>query len=215
MNSMTLEQRVMRLKNRFKVTLSKKNLKLGVMLNFSLVCGESCPGKTDLCSGLCYAAKYGKCFPSTEVAYAKNLDLTLMDPNWAMPIIKTLAKQNPKYFRLHVSGDFYGPKYIQDWFRIMALFPKTMFLAFTRSWRLPRLRKELNLLRKLPNVQIIASCDDEANNSPSGWRTAYMGKPANTEGYIMCPGYGPAELECASCGICFKAMKANVWFPIH
>lgn len=212
----TMDLKIEALKDPNTITLSDFNIKLGKMPNFSLQAGESCPGQTKACAGVCYAKKYGKCFPSTGVAYAKNLKLTLLDPNWMAPIITMLEKKAPKYFRIHVSGDFYGPKYIQDWVRICKAFPGTKFLAFTRSWRLPRLRKELNALRGLPNVQVIASMDDEAHNAPEGWRTAYMGQPANPKGpTIKCPGYGPKELTCSECGVCFKALKCNVWFPIH
>lgn len=211
-----MEAKVLKLHNHDSITLSLSNTKLGRMPNFSLVCGVTCPGQTVACAEVCYAEKYGKCFPSTMVAYSKNLDLTLMDDNWAMPIIKHLARMAPAYFRIHVSGDFYRPKYIQDWGKIIAMFPSTRFLAFTRSWRIPRLRKELNALRKLPNVQIIASLDDEAHNAPEGWRLAYMGEPAERpRGFIKCLNFGPAKLKCDACGVCFKPLKANIWFPLH
>ena len=212
-----MEAKVARLsaKNRRVITLSKRNIKLGEMLNFSLVAGASCTCATVLCSEKCYAKKYGKVFPSTEVAYYKNMSLVLLDENWMLPIMKALAK-GPEYFRIHVSGDFFSPKYINEWAMIIRAFPGTKFLAFTRAWRNPRLRKELNNLWKLENCQIIASVDGEAFNAPAGWRTASMGEPVKVSGpTIMCPGYGKAELTCDKCGICFKDLKSSVWFPIH
>jgi len=196
------------------ITVSRENSKIGKIPNFSLPAGETCPGRTKACASVCYAEKYCKVFTSADRAYAKNLDKVLTQDGWQMPIIKLLARTSPKYFRIHVSGDMFSPKYIQEWGNIIRMFPQTRFLAFTRSWRLARLRKELDKLRQLPNAQIIASCDMEAHNAPDSWRRAYMGKP-ETGSAILCPGYGKGELTCDNCGICFKPLKANVYFPIH
>lgn len=214
---LSLDERVALLsaENRVVITLSDFNSKLGDMPNFSLIPGESCTCATELCSNACYAKAYCRVYKSSEVAYYKNMQLVLLDPNWQMPIIKDLSKR-PKYFRIHTAGDFFSPKYINEWENIIKAFPETRFLAFTRAWRNPRLRKELNRLRKLPNCQIIASIDAEAHNAPKGWRTASMGKPETMVGpTIMCPNFGPAKLTCDKCGICFKSLRCNLWFPIH
>ena len=132
------------------------------------------------------------------------------------PLFKYLAKKSPKYFRIHVSGDFHKVDYIRQWSQIIAMFPKTQFLAFTRSWRVSRLQNALETLKNLPNVQVMASLDSSTEHSaPSGYRLASMGKPTIKDRFIMCPGYGPKELTCEDCGVCFRSNSTNVWFPIH
>jgi len=198
------------------LSISKHNSKLGKITSFSIVAGDTCPGKTTLCTKACYVTGYYKQYPPVRKAYDGNLDLVLTT-DWKVDIIRELSKTRRKVFRIHVSGDFFSPKYILEWIFIIAMFPHIRFLAYTRSWRVPRLRQELRKLRELPNVSLFASCDAEAYEAPLGWRKAWMGKPIGQVGKttIMCPGYGPKELTCDKCLMCFKASSPDVWFPIH
>jgi hypothetical protein len=145
------------------------------------------------------------------------MDQVLLNPEWKVEVIRYLSKYKVSFFRIHVSGDFFGPKYIKEWGQIMAMFPNTRFLAYTRSWRIKRLRSELNTLRNtLPNFSLFASLDGVAYKGvPKGWRQAWMGQPRNTEKAILCPGYGPKELTCDQCTLCFRDNKVNVFFPLH
>jgi hypothetical protein len=209
--------------------ISKRNIKLGEIPNWSLPPKESCPGRTEDtvingvlekgCSDLCYVggrAGYLRVFKSAGVAYEKNLDSVLLNPEWKVEVMRFLSKRQPPIFRIHVSGDFFSPKYIGEWGQIMAMFPNTRFLAYTRSWRLPRLRKELNRLRnQQANFSCFASLDGVAHNAPKGWRQAWMGQPRTEEKAVLCPGYGPKELTCDKCTLCFRDNKVNVYFPIH
>jgi len=196
------------------LTISRGNSKVGRIPNLSLTPVESCPGMTDACRD-CYACAYMKRFTSTAVAYAKNLQLC-QAPGWKVDMVRFLARAKPASFRIHVAGDFFSAEYVETWAQICQLFPSTRFLAFTRSWRIPELKRALEQLRALPNVQIIASCDEYATAGPRSWRRAHMGKPARpTRKTIMCPGYGPKELQCDACGLCFRPVPIDVWFPIH
>ena len=199
------------------ITISPGNTKLGRVHNISLPPGETCPGQTGRCAAVCYASKYMKVFTSAARAYEQNLAAVILEDGWDVPILRKLSKSQPRFFRIHVAGDFFSPSYIQRWAIIARMFPKTQFLAYTRSWRVPRLRRELESLRQLPNFQLFASCDAEAHNAPKAWRKAHMGQPAyQTEGKtILCPGYGPAEPQCDACGLCFRPVPINVYFPIH
>ena len=195
--------------------ISPGNNKLGKILNMSIPPGETCPGQTGACAAVCYASKYMRVFKSTAKAYGSNLDAILTE-DWQAVVIRKLAKTSPKLFRIHVAGDFFSPSYIQAWRKIIGMFPNTEFLAYTRSWRIGRLRRELETLRTLPNLQLFASCDVNAHDAPKDWRKAHMGRPAyQTEGKtILCPGYGPAEPTCDKCGICFRP-GPDIYFPIH
>ena len=198
--------------------ISSSNSKLGRVPNWSLPPMETCPGSTSLCRAACYVGGkkgYYKQYPSVRKAYSRNLaDVTASD--WSVDVMRYLSKHRPAKFRIHVSGDFHRAGYIRTWARIAAMFPGTKFLAFTRSWRVARLRKALEQLRQLPNIQLFASLDAEAFQAPEGWRKAWMGQPVENSGKtIMCPGYGPSELLCDACGLCFRPAAVNVYFPIH
>lgn len=198
--------------------ISESNAKLGKIPNWSLPPKVTCPGSTPECREACYVGGktgYYKMYPSVRKAYGDNLRSVTLDNLWTIDAIKALAK-NPKYFRIHVSGDFHKVDYINKWVNICKAFPKTQFLAFTRSWRVKRLVKALETLKSLPNVQIIASLDKSTEReAPNGYRLASMGKPTISARFVMCPGYGPKELKCDECGICFRNNSTNVWFPIH
>ena len=205
--------------NTLHLTISKGNTKVGRIPNLSLTPVESCPGMTEACVD-CYACAYMRRFTSTAVAYAKNLALcqdTGTDAGWKVDLIRFLSRTRPAAFRIHVAGDFFSVEYVQAWAQICRMFPQTRFLAFTRSWRIPELRNALGQLRRLPNVQTIASCDRFASAGPRGWRRAHMGKPtrATARKTVLCPGYGPKELTCDECGLCFKPVPVDVYFPIH
>ncbi len=208
--------------------ISDGNTKLGLLPNWSVSPKATCPGRTfdtivagtlvKGCDSLCYVGGdqgYIKVFKTAGAAYEKNLDEVLLDSDWTVPVMRYLSKRKPKLFRIHVSGDFFSPKYIKAWESVIAMFPDTMFLAFTRSWRLPRLRKELNRVRKMDNVSMFASVDGIANNVPEGWKKAWMGKPVGTQHAVLCPGYGPKELTCDKCNLCFRSNAPNVYFPVH
>lgn len=194
--------------------ISLGNVKLGPIPNWSIPAGETCPGQTSLCAGRCYVKNYTRVYKSAAVAYSRNNDSVLLT-DWTVEIMRFLSRRKPSAFRIHVSGDFFSRSYIAGWEKTVRLFPETRFLAYTRSWRVPRLRRALETLRALPNVQIFASCDPEAHGAPAGWRRAWMGSPTDDSRTTLCPGYGPKELTCAECKLCFRASRVNVHFPIH
>ena len=198
--------------------ISDSNSKLGKVPNWSTSPVVTCPGATELCKSTCYVGGrkgYLKVYPSARVAYAANTVAVNLSTDWSVGVMRYLSKHRPAMFRIHVSGDFHRAVYVKTWARIATMFPGTRFLAFTRSWRVARLRPSLETLRALPNVQLIASLDTEAHDAPNAWRKAWMGSPVSGHSATLCPGYGPAELQCDACGLCFRPVPINVYFPIH
>jgi len=61
-----------------------------------------------------------------------------------------------KAIRVHDSGDFYSPQYIDKWNEIAKAHPDMTFYAYTKSHH-PKLRERLNELEKLPNFNIVQS----------------------------------------------------------
>jgi hypothetical protein len=47
----------------------------------------------------------------------------------------TKAKGKPIVVRIHDSGDFYSPEYVEKWRRIIAMFPDVLFYCYSKSHR--------------------------------------------------------------------------------
>ena len=63
----------------------------------------------------------------------------VVDPNDPEKIIKEKSYIGPenhpgRYFRLHDSGDFFRPEYLEAWCHVAAAFPDILFWAPTRIW---------------------------------------------------------------------------------
>ena len=205
----------------WKAYVSPANIKLGNIPSFSTPPIETCPGRTSECSGCngskhyCYIIKMIKLRPSIGVSYARNLDAILSD-NFILPVSRYISKNKPKMFRFSVGGDIFSSKYAEDIAKLVNMFPEVKFLAFTRSWRIKSLADDIAKLQKLKNLQLIASMDNETEQAPLVYRRAYAGKPMHPKRKtILCPGYGPKELTCEDCGLCFKSANVDIYFPIH
>lgn len=191
--------------------LSAGNSKLGKgIYSFSLPPKETCAGSTEACRQICYAGKSYRLYPSVRRVYARNLELT------SDQIESQILKPN-SVVRLHVSGDFKSPEYIHAWRRLAKANPSVRFYAYTRAWRVPSLLPSLEALRSLPNVQILASVDEDTGMPPKGWRFAMMGqlRGFNAPGSIRCPEQAGKVQTCDKCGICFKENRINITLRIH
>ena len=196
------------------ITVSLGNAKLGPIANFSLPSIETCPGRTSLCERICYGGKIDDRFPSSLAAYERNLD-NVLSVDWDLQMLRWLARNQPRSFRIHVDGDFFSVAYIQDWVAIAQANPGTVFLAYTRSWRIAPLRRALEHLRSLDNVRLFASADSEAHDTPAGWPVAWIDAPVDGSKAIKCPTYSPAHIQCADCNLCFRPSPRNLYFPSH
>lgn len=120
----------------------------------------TCPGATIQCESVCYAKRIAG--PVQDV-YAKNAG------NDVPPI-----PEQAKLLRIHVSGDFDSNHYIGNWITRLEERPDVTAWAFTHSWRVPELVHSLEMLRKLPNLQLFASMDPGVvGDPPAGWRRAW------------------------------------------
>ena len=197
-----------------KTLLSPGNAKLGKIPSWSLPAGLTCPGRSDQCRKLCYAAKLERVYTSAARRWLENLTTWRRDREaWRSAMIQECRRH--KVVRLHVSGDFFSTAYCWDWRRVIEASPDTSFFGYTRSWTRKRLEIELLLLQDLPNVVLFASWDPSmAQAPPAGWRIAVMGRGDHAA--IQCPTYSGKVASCDQCGICFKHKNGpNVRFPIH
>lgn len=194
----------------------------------------TCPGATEECQKICYAAR-----PVAENG-----------PVFQMWLKNSLTEDVPfelppgcTHLRLHISGDFTTRGYIDGWYALLVGRPDVKVWAYTRSWRVPNLLPSLNRLRKLPNVQLLASVDKSTKTEEitpivdDGWRLAWIAgdKRLNTiyhtkVKYLKNPAVQTSDLgtrslicleerkvkpDCLSCRYCFEPHAGDVTFLGH
>lgn len=168
--------------------LSKPNIKVGKNVRgFSIPADVTCPGATELCRQHCYA-KHRR-FANNIVSSANEKRLSRAESReFAREMIETINRlRRRSLVRIHVSGDFYSAAYVRKWIAIIKACPETRFWAYTRSWRLPRLRKALRELAELPNMSLWWSTDRETHREsgrPPRWknvRVAWMLVPEDCD----------------------------------
>lgn len=210
------------------LTISKGNQKLGPIPNFSLPAIITCPGKTALCAKVCYANK-GPSRIQSGTTWLKNFKRVRKEKKALLEIVRYCKAYRPKAFRVHVSGDFYSAAYVKAWIKVAKRCPNTVFFAYTRSWRVDKLRHDLETLKALPNVRLWASYDKFTGPAPINWKSAFMAmndleKPPSLADLVfrvsrknitkwlfgspVCPVENGTqkgkEIDCFQCGICFR-----------
>lgn len=164
------------------------NTKLGPIVgSLNRVPLETCPGKSEWCSEQCYS-KRGH-FPVWFDEYETEVDM---------------PRELPKLVRLHSSGDFDTPKYVEWVRKLVEGNENTRFWAYTRSWRVDEILPELERLRNLDNVTLFASMDPSIEElPPEEWRKVWIETDDRKQG-IKCPhDQGKAD-NCSECGLCFN-----------
>jgi hypothetical protein len=212
--------------------LVKGNAKIGdEIFAFNLPAVDTCPGMSAGCSS-CYAQRGRWVFTNVQEALRRNWE-TSRDSFFAERMIREVRRRRAKVVRVHASGDFYDSRYIRCWARVARNCPSVTFYAYTRSWRLPGLRVELERLATLPNVRIWYSADlgtGIPTDLPTGIRVAWLQedyedpvpegadlvfrvhrlrhRPVKRIGLsLVCPveqGSGNHQTTCATCGVCWK-----------
>ena len=193
----------------------------------------TCPGATDECQRICYAAR-----PVAEAGLVRDMWERNSDTSDVPPI-----PEDCKLLRIHVSGDFDSVDYINNWIHRLDERPDVTAWAYTRSWRVPELLQALEYLRRLHNIQLFASMDkSHTDTPPADWRRAWIdgdprgGAPfqirAHTEKAemfksfetqhtgsgvktLICPEETNAVPNCEECGFCFAGPRNDVTFLMH
>jgi len=121
---------------------------------FGLLAGDdggSCPGATDACKSVCYAARTERVFSSARRLVAHNLELLraadgvdgmadlLEQAVGAFKLAhrKAEAKSGssvPMVFRIHWDGDFFSTDYAEAWAQVIRSNSDVQFWAYTRSF---------------------------------------------------------------------------------
>ena len=194
-------------KEKMSVKISNGNIKVGTIPNISLTPGRSCSAeacKTCLRGG-CYAMKSYKMYKNVRQAWDHNTEMALHD-------LETMEKEltgyftgmnAPRFFRIHVAGDFISREYAGMWARIAAAAPHTNFLAFTKQWEMIR---GVNF----PNNFSLVLSSWPGTIIPEDLRKKYSvawlddGTEKIPENAMECPG------NCDTCGVCWSLSKKGI-----
>lgn len=196
--------------------ISKGNTKLGGIPNVSLTPGSSCPGCQGACYKRCYARRCEARRPAVKAAWAENYELAKTSAiGYFGGLRKFLDKRKPKYFRIHVGGDFFSAVYFAIWRRFAEEFPNTRFMAFTKSWRDDVIAATMARGPMPKNFKVIASMWPGVTDTTHGLPRAWFLDPKCPDPRIpktafLCPG------SCTTCKYCWHMRKnQSVQFTAH
>ena len=195
------------------IHISLGNTKVGKMFNFSLPPGISCSAIA--CATChkqgCYACKSYRQYPNVRAAWNENYILCKYNLAEAEKQITAYLEKNghkSKFFRIHVSGDFFSREYFDMWERVAARFPAIRFLAFTKFFENISADVPENFTLRLSDWPGVTLPEDLAKVLP----VAYVDdgtRPADTfANAYKCPG------NCRNCKHCF-ARKGDTVFAKH
>lgn len=196
------------------ISISEGNMKLGSIANVSLAPGRSCSAeacKTCMHEG-CYAMKAYKLYKTTRAAWDGNTDAAENDlQRMEAALNKYFDGMNaPRFFRIHVGGDFISREYAEMWSRVATSHPSTNFLAFTKQW------DHVRGITFPANFSLVLSAWPGCT-IPDDLRKLYSvawlddGKTEIPENAMECPG------NCITCGACWglARMGIDVKFKKH
>ena len=116
--------------------LKKTSKELGVKVyNFGIPAYKSASGKltcpfADECVKFCYAKKGAYIWSNVQPAFEKRYQLTLTD-QFVEVMSKEILKKQPDFVRVHDSGDYYSPKYLQKWIDLAVMHHAVKFYSYT------------------------------------------------------------------------------------
>jgi hypothetical protein len=164
--------------------LSRGNTKLGrSIFTFSTPAGSTCPGRSPTCEAHCYAEAGQFLLPSVQAAYRRNLRAAHR-PDFVARVVSEIHSRDVRLLRIHVSGDYFADWYVRCWVEIARRCPATRLFSYTRSWRVPAIRPELEALAELENVRMWWSVDADTGQPvelPRRVRVAWMQTAADEQ----------------------------------
>ena len=116
--------------------LKRTSKELGLrVFNFGIPAYKSASGKltcpfADECVKFCYAKKGAYIWSNVQPAFEKRYQLTKTD-KFIPAMIDEIVNKRPDYIRVHDSGDYYSPAYLEKWLRIARTFPEVKFYSYT------------------------------------------------------------------------------------
>lgn len=84
------------------------------------------------CAKGCYAKQGAYVWSNVSAAYERRLELA-RSPEFVATIDAEIKRRKIQRVRIHDSGDFFSPEYLEKWIAIVQLNPLTQFYAYTKS----------------------------------------------------------------------------------
>jgi len=133
------------------------------VMNFSLPAYKTITGKTVCpfakdCIKYCYAQKGNYKYPSVIKGLNNRYELSKTD-DFVPKMNATIILERPTHVRIHDSGDFYSPQYLQKWVQIAKANKDVIFYAYTKS-----IKFFIDGLKLPKNLKIIFSEGSKIDN---------------------------------------------------
>lgn len=208
---------------------SSGNVKTGAIPAFNIPPVETCLNHST-CSSFkdsngrkrnCYAKQSYKMYPNAKKVWDTNYALAKSDLNeFKRQLIKYFKRFNGRFFRIHVSGDFFSKEYLNTWIEVIKEFKHIKFLAYTKVYGFFKgleLPKNFTvLLSFMPSIPV----NQALNFSKKiGLPIAYAGeKPLNMseDKFITCPEQTTGKkITCADCKLCWNVNNLKRPVNIH
>lgn len=146
------------------------------VFHFSVPAVRACPGRSRLCTRVCYARTGRFRYPKTQERLAWAFEQSKR-ADFADRLSAELYRRGVLACRWFVSGDVYSPSMARKMAAVVERSPFCRFVVYTRSWRVPAIAPHLRPLAALPNVVVHYSCDAETGlpeEVPDGVRVAWL-----------------------------------------
>jgi len=118
--------------------LKKTSKLMGVrVFNFGIPAYRTADGKTTCpfagdCVQYCYAQKGAYSWGNVKPAFERRYALTREDSFFTI-MRDEIQRVRADYVRVHDSGDYYSPKYLNKWLKIAESLPEVRFYSYTNS----------------------------------------------------------------------------------
>lgn len=202
------------------ISISLNNSKMGVIPSFSLpaikTCNQDAPcvkwAKREIedKTALCYAHKLSLLRKQVKESYEANLKAYQENPSdfWAY-LSAAFTIYGWKYFRIHVSGDFFSYQYLHEWIEFAKGHKECQFLAFTKQDYF--VNKYLTDVDELPeNMHIVFSNWGQWKcSNPYGLPEAFIDLKDGSADGTYSQDIKHCEGLCQDCLTCFNIKKGE------
>lgn len=157
--------------------LSRGNSKLGEGIHgWTIPAVQTCPGRTACCERVCFG-RHGRFVTATMARLNRWRYEQSRKASFVEAMCDEIVRRGVLVLRVHVVGDFPTRRYISKWIEIAVRSPGVKMFAYSRSWRVEKLRPLLYAFGALPNVRLWLSADKDSGlpeNVPPGVRVAWL-----------------------------------------
>jgi len=192
------------------IKFSRGNAKIEKALIWNLPHGKTCPGATEMCKQICYAADSATRFPHVVPgSRAHNLKIA-RSKNFKDLMEEGLRRDRLPMMRIHESGDFFNQKYLDDWTELIANDPNRTFWAYTKSYNL-----DFTEALKLPNLYLRYSVDATTKFYPKQ-DIPHTAVSAVRDDFFICPSTlakGHTVKCMKDCTFCVDCRKPLIFRP--